>query len=68
MTGYVGQSNTLCQIGVSWKNGDMRVGGTVRGACRAVSLHWSMLMGNEGQAHVGLSNTVAGGGMNDRFT
>lgn len=45
----------------------MRVGGTVRGAFGAVSLHW-WLMGNEGWVHVGLSNTVAGGDMNDRFT
>lgn len=49
--------------GASWESGDMRVGGAVR----EVSLHrW--LIGNEGRAHVGLSNTVAGGEMNDRFT
>lgn len=41
----------------------MKVGGTVR----EVSFHW-WLIGNERWAHVGLSNTVAGGEMNDRFS
>lgn len=62
------KQHLMSDRGVSWENGDMRVGGTVRGARGAVSLHWSRLMGNEGQVHVGLRNTVAGGGMNDRLT